>query len=193
MANTEVILKKPVENLGVEGQTIKVRAGYARNWLLPNDLAILATVGNKKMIAALEQKRAERESQEQAAAQELVKKIERQALEFELVAAQGQDKVFGSITAQDIAAKLQEAGYSIDRKKVHLAKPIKDTGEHTVKIDLGHGVEASVTVKVVVPAAAESAESDEKKGKYSKGKKARAAKTDEPSEKKKAAKSEDDE
>src|SRR3954465_607377 len=97
MANCEILLVKPVENLGGEGDQVKVRAGYARNYLLPRNIAVPVTNANRKQVEALKKRRAEREAQELSGAQELAKKIEKTSLAFAVKTGEG-GKMFGAIT-----------------------------------------------------------------------------------------------
>ena len=174
----EVILKTKIEGLGSEADIVSVKPGYARNFLIPKDFAAPATLATKRQVEDLKRKRAEREASELNAAQELAGKLGKLKLVFTLAAGEGQDKSFGSVTNQDIANKLKEAGHDIDRKKIDLPKPIKDTGEHEVALKLGHDVIATLHVTVNHPAPKEPAEGelDAKGGKRPyKGKKPAAA------------------
>ena len=128
----EVILKTKIEGLGSEADIVSVKPGYARNFLIPKDFAAPATYATKRQVEELRRKRAEREAKELNDAQELSGKLGKLKLVFTLEAGEGQEKSFGSVTNHDIATKLKEAGYDIDRKKIDLPKPIKDTGEHEV-------------------------------------------------------------
>lgn len=143
MANTEVLLIKPVENLGGEGDQVKVRAGYARNYLLPRKIAVPLNASNKKHIEALKKRRAEREQQELSGAQEVAKKLEKTSLAFVVKTGEG-GKMFGAITANDIHDKLVASGIEIDKRKIHLFNPVKTLGKHDVKIKL----HADVTVEL---------------------------------------------
>ena len=156
----EVILKTKIEGLGSEADIVSVKPGYARNFLIPKDFAAPATLATKRQVEDLKRKRAEREASELNAAQELAGKLGKLKLVFVLEAGEGQEKSFGSVTNQDIANKLKEAGHEIDRKKIDLPKPIKDTGDHEVTIKLGHDINASVTVTVNHPAPKEPAEGE---------------------------------
>lgn len=145
-----IILTETVEGLGKIGDLVNVKPGYARNFLVPQGVAVAA---NPRNIKELEhnKRQLERKLQKQTQDAELQKaKIEKIACGFTLRA--GDDgKLFGSVTTQDIAAKLAEAGIEIDRKKIVLADQIKTLGEHEVTIKLNAGVNA--VVKVVVSAA----------------------------------------
>jgi large subunit ribosomal protein L9 len=148
----EVILKTKIEGLGSEADVVSVKPGYARNFLIPKDFAAPATLATKRQVEDLKRKRAEREAAELNAAQELAGKLGKLKLVFTLEAGEGQEKSFGSVTNQDIATKLKEAGYDIDRKKIDLPKPIKDTGEHEVSVKLAPDVQGTLHVTVNHPA-----------------------------------------
>ena len=109
MANSEILLVKPVDGLGGEGDQVKVRAGYARNYLLPRKIAVPVTRANKKHIDALKKRRGEREAQELNGAQDLARKLEKASLAFAVKTGEG-GKMFGAITATDIHDKLVAAG-----------------------------------------------------------------------------------
>ncbi len=143
MANTEVLLVKPVEGLGGEGDQVKVRAGYARNYLLPRKIAVTLNASNRKHVDALKKRRAEREQSEVNVAQELAKKLEKTSMAFAVKTGEG-GKMFGAITAQDIYDKLTASGIELDKRKIHLFTPVKTLGKHTVKVKL----HADVTVEV---------------------------------------------
>ena len=165
----EVILKTKIEGLGSEADIVSVKPGYARNFLIPKDFAAPATQATKRQVEELRRKRAEREATELNDAQELAGKLGKLKLVFILESGEGQEKVFGSITNQDIANKLKEAGYEIDRKKIDLPRPIKDLGEHEVTVKLGSEVQAKLNVVVNHPApkedpAAAAAEAADAKG-----------------------------
>ncbi|MDH5674418.1 MAG: 50S ribosomal protein L9 [Myxococcales bacterium] len=149
--HVQVILKQDVDKLGTVGELVRVRSGYARNYLLPRSLAVLATRSNVKQIehekritqaAALKL----RKLSEGAAAQ-----IEGMSIEIAMAVGEG-DKLYGSVTARDIADALSERSIEVDRKKLQLDEIIKTVGEHQVTVKLGHGVTARFQV-VVVPAA----------------------------------------
>src|SRR5882672_11196905 len=116
MAHTEILLVKPVEGLGGEGDQVKVRAGYARNYLLPHKIAVPLTAANRKHVDALKKRRAEREQSELSGAQELAKKLEKASLAFAVKTGEG-GKMFGAITSADIHDKLTAQGLLIDKKK----------------------------------------------------------------------------
>jgi large subunit ribosomal protein L9 len=156
----EVILKTKIEGLGSEADIVSVKPGYARNFLIPKDFAAPATLATKRQVEDLKRKRAEREAGELNAAQELAGKLGKVKLVFTLEAGEGQEKSFGSVTNQDIANKLKEAGHEIDRKKIDLPKAIKDTGDHEVTVKLHSDVQAVLHVTVNHPAPKEPAEGE---------------------------------
>lgn len=143
MAHSEVLLVKPVDGLGGEGDQVKVRAGYARNYLLPRKIAVPLTGANRKQVDALKKRRAEREQTELTQAQDLAKKLEKTSLAFAVKTGEG-GRMFGAITAQDVHDKLSASGIELEKKKIHLFTPVKTLGKHTVKIKL----HADVTVEL---------------------------------------------
>ena len=166
MAHSEVLLVKPVENLGGEGDQVKVRAGYARNFLLPGGLALPVTQANRKQIEALKKRRAEREAQELNGAREIAKKLEKTSLAFAVTTGEG-GKMFGSITAGDLHDKLTAAGITIDRKRILLHTPVKTLGKHTVRVKLHADITVELPFDIVsenpiVPSAEEKAAEDKK-------------------------------
>jgi len=148
MAHSEILLVKPVEGLGGEGDQVKVRAGYARNFLLPRKIAVPLTAANRKHVDSLKKRRAEREQTELSGAQELAKKLEKTSLAFAVKTGEG-GKMFGAITSQDIHEKLTSSGFTIDKKKIQLFTPVKALGKHTVKLKLHADVSVEVNFDVV--------------------------------------------
>jgi len=145
--NLQIILNEDVPNLGRTGDVVKVRPGYARNYLLPRKLAIEA---NPKSLRAFEHNKrialGKREAQKTEAS-DLKRKLE--ALTISIGAHAGEEgKLFGSVTNIDIERALREKGISIERRKIHLAEPIKQLGEFTVPVRLQPEVEASLKVEV---------------------------------------------
>src|ERR1044071_1271295 len=178
MPLTELILTENVPGLGAEADVVKVRRGYARNYLLPRGKAYEVTAGALRQLDALKQKRAEREARELNDAQELARRISKARFVFTLETGET-GKAFGSVTAQDIMNRLKnEVGVEIDRHKIVLERPIKDTGEHQVAVRLHHDVTAQLIFQVksaaepkadVAPAAAPE-EADKKKRRIFRGK-----------------------
>lgn len=145
----QVVLQDDVENLGRAGELVRVKPGYARNYLLPRGLAAVATRGSVAQIEhakAVAKKRAAKlsaDAQTRAAALSDVS--------VEIAANAGDSgKLFGSVGAKDIAAALEAKGFAVDKKRILLDEPIKDVGEHQVAIKLGY--EVTATIKVVVTA-----------------------------------------
>jgi large subunit ribosomal protein L9 len=140
MPSTEIILTENVPGLGAEADVVKVRRGYARNYLLPHGRAFEVTPSTLRQLDNLKKKRAEREARELNEAEELSRRISKLRVTFTLETGET-GKAFGSITAQDIVTRLKnELGNDIDRHKIVLDHPIKTTGEHEVAIKLHHDV-----------------------------------------------------
>src|SRR5215207_9532678 len=133
MSTTEVILTEKIASLGAEADVVKVKRGYARNFLVPRGKALEVTPATLKRLNLLKAKRAEREAKELNEAEEISRKINKLKITLELETGET-GKAFGSITAADIAAKLKSelGGVEIDRHKIHLEKPIKESGPHEV-------------------------------------------------------------
>jgi len=144
----EVILREHVDNLGRRGEIVKVADGYARNYLLPRKLALLATDGNKKQIERERAKFDVKEADEQNAAQAIADRM----ANVEVVVARkvGEtEALYGSVTTADITEALAAKGFEIDRRKLQLIEPIKRLGEYDVVLKLHRDVTAHVKVKVV--------------------------------------------
>src|ERR1700724_2367125 len=142
MPSTEIILTENVPGLGAEADVVKVRRGYARNYLLPHGKAYEVTPAALRQLDNLKKKRAEREARELNDAEEIARKISKAHLTFAFATGES-EKAFGSITAQDIVTRMKnELGLDIDRHKIVLERPIKDTGEHEVTIKLHHDLTA---------------------------------------------------
>ena len=164
MPSTQIILTENVPGLGAEADVVKVRRGYARNYLLPRGKAYEVTAASLRELDNLKKKRAEREARELNDAEELSRRIGKLHVTFTLETG-GTGKAFGSITAQDIVTRLKnelggevvvdyslrlknELGNEIDRHKIVLDHPIKTTGEHEVAIKLHHDVSTQFTFQV---------------------------------------------
>lgn len=143
----EVILREDVKKLGRAGELVKVKPGYARNFLLPQGLAYEATAGNLKRIEAESKSRNARVAQERSEAEAVAAKLAGITVTLTRKAGEG-DRLFGSITAQDIADALAQKGQSVDKRKIELEHPIKTIGEHTVPVQLHHDVVAQVKITV---------------------------------------------
>ena len=148
MAKTEVILIQSVVGLGAESDQVKVTTGYARNYLVPQGLAIPMSLGNKRRIEALRKRRSERETHELNAMTELAKSLSKVTLT--LAVKTGDDgKMFGSITSGSIADALKtQLDLALEKKKIHLEKPIHALGEHDIELRLHAGVQC--TLKIIV-------------------------------------------
>lgn len=167
MANTTILLREDIDTLGGRGEIVKVKAGYARNYLLPQGLATLATKGNVKQI---EQERAallKKAAIEKATADAQKEQMGDISLSFERKAGDG-GTLFGSVTSMDIAEALQAKGYEIDRRKISLKDAIKETGEYTVKVKLHREVTLEVPVSVTAEGGEEVEAAPEKKGRKKK-------------------------
>lgn len=148
MAHTKILLRQDVDDLGARGEIVRVRAGYARNYLLPRKLAVEATANNVK---AIEQERAallKKEANERATAEGQAEQINKLVLEFKRKAGE-QGALYGSVTSMDIAEELKQRGYEIDRHRLHLREPIKRVGDFTVPLRLHREVTVELQVKVV--------------------------------------------
>lgn len=172
MAKTEVILTHNIVGLGGESDQVRVAAGYARNYLFPQGLAIPLTSANKRRLEALKQRRAEREAHELNTMTELAKSISK--LLCLITVKTGEDgKMFGTVTSGMIADQLKtQFDVSLDKRKIHLEQPIRALGEHEVELRLHADVTTSLKVRVesstplpesVAPAAAPEARKEEPK------------------------------
>jgi len=152
----EVILREHVDNLGQRGEIVKVADGYARNYLLPRKLALLATEGNKKQIERERVKFEAKELEEKKVAEAVAARLS--TVEVVIARKVGEtDALYGSVTSADIAESLLAKGFEIERRKLVLADPLKKIGEVDVPIKLHREVTASVKVKVVAEGGAEKA------------------------------------
>ena len=144
----EVILREDIKTLGKAGELVRVKPGYARNYLLPHGLAYEATEGNKKRIAAETKARSVRLQSERAGAEREAATLS--GVQLRLAGKAGEEgKLFGSVTSQDIAEELGRQGHTVDRRRIELEHPIKTLGEHTVSVRLHPDVHAEVRVSVV--------------------------------------------
>jgi large subunit ribosomal protein L9 len=144
----EIILRKEFENLGVAGDTVNVKPGYARNYLFPLGVAFPATEANKRRVEDEKKKATFRLNKEKVVADGLKKKLENVSCTIK-VAAGEEDKLFGSVTNQNIADALAEQEITIDRRKIQLEEPIKALGIYSIPIKLHPEVIATVKVWVV--------------------------------------------
>jgi large subunit ribosomal protein L9 len=144
----EVILREEIGKLGRRGDVVKVASGYARNYLLPNRLAVAATEGNKKIVEQERQAHLRRDAKEASDAGDLGKLLASAEVTITQKAGEN-DQLFGSVTATDISVALEKQGYTIDRRKVHLEEPIKTLGDFKVSVRLHRDVTVEVPVHVV--------------------------------------------
>ena len=148
MASTEILLVEHIENLGSEGDVVKVRPGFARNYLLPQKKAVPLNHANKKRLDALKVARAARETDELQNSQEIANKLKDTKIAVAVKTGKG-GKLFGSVTANQILEKLSEKGFIVDKKHVSSFSPIKKLGVTNVTISLHKDVETELQVEVV--------------------------------------------
>lgn len=144
----EIILREDVDKLGARGQVVKVADGYARNFLLPRRLAVLATEANKKIVEQERQAHLRKEAREKAAAEELGGMMAGVSITITQKAGE-QDQLFGSVTGKDICDALEAQNYQIDRRKIQLVEPIRQLGEYKVPIRLHRDVTIEIAVNVI--------------------------------------------
>lgn len=147
MANTTVLLREDLEHVGGRGEIVKVKAGFARNYLLPQGMATLATKGNIKQIEQEREALLKKAAIEKATAEAQKEQMGSIKLSFERKSGE-HGHLFGSVTSMDIAEALKEQGYEIDRRRIALKDAIKDTGEYTVNVKLHREVILEVPVTV---------------------------------------------
>lgn len=148
MATTDILLLSPVEGLGGEGDQVTVKAGYARNFLLPNKIALPVNRGNTKYIESLKKRRAEREAKELEGAQAIASKLESLGIAFSVKTGEG-GKMFGAVTGADLLKRLEEEGVSLTKKQINLHTPVKTLGKHTTKIRLHADVKVDFEFEIV--------------------------------------------
>ena len=144
----EIILREDVDKLGQRGDMVKVTSGYARNFLLPRNLAVAATESNKKIVEQQRQAHLRRDAKLVTEAQELGKMMGAVSVTIHQKAGEN-DQLFGSVTSNDVAVALEKLGYTIDRKKVYLEEPIKTLGDFQVSVRLHKDVSIDIPVHVV--------------------------------------------
>lgn len=148
MAVTEILLLQPVENLGGEGDQVKVKAGYARNYLIPQKLAVPLTEAGARRIEALKKRRAAREATELQQAQEKAARLAQLNIAFAVKTGEG-GKMFGSVTTADLHERLTAAGIEVDRKRIQLESPVRTLGRHEAKVRLHEEVVVDLGFDVV--------------------------------------------
>ncbi len=144
----EVILREDIEKLGHRGEVVKVAPGYARNFLLPKKLAVAATSANKKIVEQERDAYLRREAKAKGEAEDLGRMLSGVVITISQRAGE-EGHLFGSVTAKDIADALERQNYTIDRRKIQLDDPIKNTGEYKVPVRLHREVTAEIAVNVV--------------------------------------------
>jgi len=144
----EVILREHVDNLGRRGETVKVADGYARNYLLPRKLALLATDGNKKVVERERAKFETKEAEEKKVADAIAARINNVDIEISRKVGET-EALYGSVTTSDIAEALSAKGLDLDRRKIVLAEPIKKLGEYEIPVRLHRDVSTHIKLRVV--------------------------------------------
>ncbi len=144
----KVILKDDIKNLGNCGEIVEVKGGYARNFLIPKNLAAPATPGYLKSIDEIKQQKAIKDNKRKREAEKLKDKLEKISLTAEVLVGE-EDKIFGSVTAANIASLLADQGFTIDKRVIHLEEPIKAVGVYTIPIKLEKEVVANIKLWVV--------------------------------------------
>lgn len=147
MAHMDVLLCEDIDNLGQRGQVVRVRAGYGRNYLLPQKLAIEASAGNKRMLDEQRRLLAKREQREHLTAKSDAEKLEGLELRFDRRVGE-HGILFGSVTALDIAEALKERGLVVERRRIGLREHIKEVGDYDIAIKLHRDVSPSIRVLV---------------------------------------------
>ena len=148
MAHKQVLLREDIDNLGARGEIVRVKAGYARNYLLPRQLAVEATSSNVKQIEGERAALAKREAKERSSAELQADQLRNLALKFERRVGEA-GVLYGSVTSMDIAHELKEQGYEIDRRKIALREPIKRFGNYNVPVRLHRDVTLELPIKVL--------------------------------------------
>jgi large subunit ribosomal protein L9 len=144
----DVILRQDVDNVGRAGELVTVKDGFGRNYLLPRGLAYLASESNRRRIEAEAKQQVRKAGAQRDSARELAERLEAVSLTFAMKAGEG-DKLFGSVTAADVADRLLAEGFTVDKKAVELHEPIKALGVYKVPVRLHHEVKPEVRVWVV--------------------------------------------
>jgi large subunit ribosomal protein L9 len=143
-----VILQSDVKSLGKVGELVRVKDGYARNFLLPRKLAVEATEKRAKEWEHLKKIADQKKKKALVKRKEQVAQLSKVSVSFKAEAGEGSDKLFGTITTTDISNELEKQGFTVDRRDIHLEAPIKLLGQHRANLKLGEGLEATITVSV---------------------------------------------
>jgi large subunit ribosomal protein L9 len=156
MATTNVLLREDIDNLGARGEIVRVKAGYARNYLLPRKLAVEASAGNVKQIESERAALLKKESTERATAEAQAALMKEVRLTFERKVGE-HGMLYGSVTSMHVAEALKEKGYEIDRRRIHLPEAIKETGDFTVAVRLHREVTVDIPITVTGEGGAKTA------------------------------------
>jgi large subunit ribosomal protein L9 len=156
MAHTNVLLREDIDDLGARGEIVRVKTGYARNYLLPRKLAVQATASNVKQIEQERSALLKKEAKEKTTAEEQAGKMKSLRLSFTRKVGE-HGILYGSVTSMDITEALKERGYEIDRRRITLREAIKETGEFTVPVRLHREVTVEIPVEIVAEGGAKAA------------------------------------
>jgi large subunit ribosomal protein L9 len=148
MAHKQVLLREDIDNLGARGQIVRVKAGYARNYLLPRSLAVEATASNVKQIESERAALLKREAKEKSTADGQAEQLRGMSLSFERKVGE-EGVLYGSVTSMDIAHALKDRGYEIDRRRIVLREPIKRFGNYTVPVRLHRDVTVELPISIL--------------------------------------------
>ncbi len=144
----QVILVKDIEKLGKKGDSVNVRDGFARNFLIPHSFAVTATKENLKLAEIQQKREAGRKEKKRTEAEKLGEQVAATLLKFQLKVGE-KDKVFGSVTAQELSDALAEKGFSVDKKHIRLTEPLRSLGKHGVTLELAPEVKVTLQVEIV--------------------------------------------
>src|SRR5881275_1023205 len=148
MAHTQVLLREDIDNLGARGEIVRVKSGYARNYLLPRNLAVEATANNVRQIEGERAALAKREAKERSGAELQADQLRKLTLKFERKVGEA-GVLYGSVTSMDVAHALKDQGYEIDRRRIVLREPIKRFGNYTVPVRLHREITVELPVSVL--------------------------------------------
>jgi large subunit ribosomal protein L9 len=144
----ELILLQDVEKVGRKGEVVRVRDGFARNVLIPRKLALAATSENQVFVEEHKKRAEARREKEKTAAQTLADKMSSVKIKIEAQAGE-QEKLFGSVTSEEIAEALSKKGFEVDKKQIQMKDAIKSLGSHSVAVEIYPQVKANITVEVI--------------------------------------------
>jgi len=147
MAHVRVVLREDVQHLGSVGELVRVRAGYARNFLLPRGKAALATAGSVRQIEEAKKQAIARAAKLKSSAEAQATQLNGVSITIARQAGEG-DRLYGSVTSKDVAAALKEKGYDVDKRDLVMPEHIREVGEHDVTVKLGSGVDAKIKLVV---------------------------------------------